>query len=211
VRYCYEQFRSKIGPHEGWKKKSSSGFQKKIFNSSRLKNYGKYSRGILPSRSVYQQNFPSQSGNKPFQTAPIKTDNLKKEPLKCWGCGENNRLSEFTHRQLKNKGVYNIQGSTIINDVVRSMPRIYVALDNNQVNYQASVVELEGMIANHPISILIDPSSNLSYVSPQTISKCKLKPIRHVKPWLVQLSTGTKRKVVEAIPAWQFIKGGLPT
>jgi hypothetical protein len=44
-------------------------------------------------------------------------------------------------------------------------------LDNNQANHQASVVELEGMIANHLVSILIDPGSNLSYVAPQTVDK----------------------------------------
>jgi hypothetical protein len=98
------------------------GFQKKIFNSSRFKNYGKYYRGILPARSVYQKNFPSQSGNKPFQTVPTKTDNLNKEPLKCWGCGENHRLRDYPHRQQNNKGVYNIQESTTINDVARIMP-----------------------------------------------------------------------------------------
>jgi hypothetical protein len=59
ARYCYEQFESKTRPHEDWKKKSSARFQKKRFNSSRFKNYGKYSRGSLPARSVYQQNFPS--------------------------------------------------------------------------------------------------------------------------------------------------------
>jgi hypothetical protein len=75
------------------------------------------------------------------------------------------------------------------------MTQIYASLDNNQDDHQASVVELEGMIVNHPISILIDPGSNLSYVAPQTANKCKLQPIIHVKPWLVQLATGTKRKV----------------
>jgi hypothetical protein len=84
-------------------------------------------------------------------------------------------------------------------------------LDNNQVDHQASVVELEGMIANHLVSILIDAGSNLSYVAPQTIDMCKLQPIIHVKPWLVQLATGTKIKVAEVIPACQFIMGGLPT
>jgi hypothetical protein len=85
------------------------------------------------------------------------------------------------------------------------------ALDNNQADHQALVVELEGMITNHIVSILIDPGSNLSYVVPQAVDKCKLQPIRHVKPWLVKLSTGTKRKVAEAIPAFQFIMGGFPT
>jgi hypothetical protein len=54
------------------------------------------------------------------------------------------------------------------------MPQIYAALDNRQVDHQASVVEMEGMISNHLVSILIDPGSNMSYVSPQTIEKCKL-------------------------------------
>ena len=67
------------------------------------------------------------------------------------------------------------------------------------------------MIANHLVSILIDHGSNLSYVAPQTVDKCKLQPVRHVKPWLVQLATGTKRKVVDVIPSCQFIMDGLPT
>ena len=67
------------------------------------------------------------------------------------------------------------------------------------------------MIANHLVSILNDPGSNLSYVAPQTIDKCKLQPVKHVKPWLVQLATGTKRKVAEVIPSCQFIMDGFPT
>jgi hypothetical protein len=46
------------------------------------------------------------------------------------------------------------------------MPRIYADLDNKQANHQASMVEMEGMIANRLVSILIDPSSNLIYVTP---------------------------------------------
>ena len=54
---------------------------------------------------------------------------------------------------------------------------------------------MKGMIANHFVSILIDPSSNLSYVSPQNVEKCKLQQVKHVKSWMVQIATGTKRKV----------------
>jgi hypothetical protein len=64
------------------------------------------------------------------------------------------------------------------------MPQIYATLDNKQDDHQASVVEMEGMIANHLVSILIDPGSNLSYMAPRTVDKCKLQPVRHVKPWL---------------------------
>jgi hypothetical protein len=131
--------------------------------------------------------------------------------LKCWGCGEEHLLRDFPHRQKNSRRLYNIQEATIVNDVARNMPWIYAASDNKQADHQASVVEMEGMIANHQISILIDLGSNLSYVAPHTIDKCKLQPIRHVNPWLLQLATGTKRKLAEVIPAYQFIMDGFPT
>jgi hypothetical protein len=194
ARYCYEQFESQTEPREDWKKKSSLGFKKKGFKSSIFKNYRKGSRMSLPTRSVYQQNFPSQSGNKPFGSTPGKTDNPKREPLKCWGCREEHLLRDFPHRQQNSRRVYNIQEATTINDVARSMPHIYAAMDNKQADHQASVVEMEGMISNHLVSILIDPGSNLSYVAPQTVDKCKMQPVRHVKPWLVQLATEHQKK-----------------
>ena len=85
--------------------------------------------------------------------------------------------------------------------MARSVPQIYAALDNNQADHQASVVEIEGMISNHLVSILIDPGSKLSYIAPKVVEKCKLQPQKQTKPWLVQLAIGTKRKVVEVIPA----------
>jgi hypothetical protein len=95
--------------------------------------------------------------------------------------------------------------------VARSIPQIYVALDNRQFDHQASVVEMEGVISNHLVSILIEPGSNLSYVTPQNVEKCKLQQVKHVKSWLVQLATRTKRKVIKVIPTCQFIMNGLPT
>jgi hypothetical protein len=166
----------------------------------------------LPTKSVNQQNFPSQSGNKPFGSAPGRTDNTKREPLKCWGCGEEHLLRDFPHRKQDNIGESTTsKEATTVNDVARSMPQIYAALDNRQADHQASVVEMEGMITNHLVSILIDPGSNLSYVSPQTVEKCKLQQVKHAKSWLVQLATGTKRKVTKVIPACQFIMNGLST
>jgi hypothetical protein len=48
-RYCYEQFERQTKPCKDWKKKSSSGFKKNGFKSSRFKNYRKDSRMILPT------------------------------------------------------------------------------------------------------------------------------------------------------------------
>jgi hypothetical protein len=58
--------------------------------------------------------------------------------------------------------------------VARSVPKIYAALDNNQADHQASVVEIEGMITNYLVSIMIGPGSNLSYIAPKVVDKCKL-------------------------------------
>ena len=127
-----------------------------------------------PTRSVYQQNFPSQSGNKHFEAVPGKTDKPKKEPLKCWGCGEEHLLRDCPHWQQNSWRIYNVQEATTVNDVARSVPQIYAALDNKQADHQASVVEVEGMITNHLVSILIDPGSNLSYIAPKAVDKCKL-------------------------------------
>jgi hypothetical protein len=70
---------------------------------------------------------------------------------------------------------------------------------------------MEGMISNHLVSILIDPGSNLSYISPQTVEKRKLKQVKHAKSWLEKLATGTKIKVTEVILACQFILNGFST
>jgi hypothetical protein len=120
-------------------------------------------------------------------------------------------LRDCPHRQQNKRRVYNVQEATKVNYVDRSMPQIYAALDNIQVDHQDSVVEMEGMISNHLVSILIDSGSNMSYVSPQTIDKCKLQKVKHAKSWLVQLVTRIKRKLTEVIRVCQLIMNGLPT
>jgi predicted aspartyl protease len=73
------------------------------------------------------------------------------------------------------------------------------------------VVEIEGMVTNHIISILIDHGYNLSYISPQIVDKCKLQQAKHAKLWLVQLANGTKRKVTKVIKSCQITMNGFPT
>jgi hypothetical protein len=58
--------------------------------------------------------------------------------------------------------------------MARSVSQIYATLDNKKADHQASVVKIEGMITNHLVSILIEPGSNLSYIAPKAIDKCKL-------------------------------------
>jgi hypothetical protein len=59
-------------------------------------------------------------------------------------------------------------------------------------------------VNNTQIYILIDPKSMLSYITPGIIDSNRLKKMRHVKSWLVQLAIGTIRKVVYFISDYEF-------
>ena len=61
-----------------------------------------------------------------------------------------------------------------IGDLARTMPRINAALENMQADYQTSMVEVEGKLNQIPISILINPRSSLSLISPNLVENCKL-------------------------------------
>ena len=60
-------------------------------------------------------------------------------------------------------------------------------------------MEVEGKVNNKRISILIDLGATLSYVTHGVVDSNKLKKVKHTKSWLVQLATGTKRKVTDFI------------
>jgi signal recognition particle subunit SEC65 len=136
ARYYYEHFKNKEKPHKDWKKKSKLGFKKKGFKSSILKNHGKRSKMSLPTKSAYQQNFPSQSGNKSFGSSLGKTDNTKREPCKCRGCGEEHFLRDYPDKKQYSRRVDNIHKATTVNDVARSMPQNYATMDNRHVDHQ---------------------------------------------------------------------------
>ena len=70
------------------------------------------------------------------------------------------------------------------------------------------MVEIEGKVSNTFISVLIDPGSFQSYVSPKIIETCKLYKVKHEKAWLVQLATGTKGKVSELVRDYEVNLNG---
>ena len=55
-----------------------------------------------------------------------------------------------------------------VGDLARTMHGINASLDNQQVEYETSVVVVEGKINQTLVSILIDPGAILSYISPST-------------------------------------------
>ena len=121
-----------------------------------------------------------------------------KEPLKCWGCGEPHILRDCPHRNIHM--IRREREATTVNDIARNIPTISATLENRQAEHQATMVEMEGKISDLPVTVLIDPGASLSYISLGIVEKCNLKPEKFQQSWLVQLATGTKRKVTHNYP-----------
>ena len=89
---------------------------------------------------------------------------------------------------LKNesaRSTYNIQEAETVGQVARVIPRIYAALEDHQEDHQSTVVEVAGKIVEQSVSILIDPGSTHSYITPRVAEICAFKKVRHRKSWLV--------------------------
>ena len=103
----------------------------------------------------------------------------------------------------------NIQEVETMGQVARTVPRIYAALEDRQEDHQSIVVE--GKISKQSVSIWIDPGSTHNYITPRIAEICSFKKLEHRKSWLVQLATGTKRKVSEIVEKLRVDMDGLFT
>ena len=84
-------------------------------------------------------------------------------------------------------------------------------LDSRQIDHHATMVEIKGKVSNTFVSILIYARACRSYVSHKFVETCKLKKEKHEKLWLVQLATGTKRKVSELVKYCDIDMNSFPT
>ena len=81
---------------------------------------------------------------------------------------------------LENESVrpaYNIQEAETVGQVARVVPRIYAALED----HQSTVVEVAGKIVEQSISILINPGSTHSYITPRVRDICAFNILKHRK------------------------------
>jgi hypothetical protein len=65
------------------------------------------------------------------------------------------------------------------------VPRIYVVMDNKQVEFQSHMIKVEGKINDQPIVILVDSESRHSYLDPKMVEIFHLSRSKMGKPWLV--------------------------
>ena len=65
---------------------------------------------------------------------------------------------------------HNLQEAKTMGQVATTIPRIYVALEDYQADHWEAVVEVVGKIVEQYVSILIDPGSTHSYITPRVVT-----------------------------------------
>jgi len=165
--------------------------------SSFHKGFSKGASTKNPSRSQIRFKPPVESK---YSEKHVRMDNegSARPPVQCWGCGGPHYIKNCPH-QKESDQLSQIYEASMVGDVARSMPRINAALEDRQADYQPTMIEFEGKIFDRTVSILVDPVATLSYVSPKVVESCSLKNIKFKNPWLVQLATGAKRRVLTKV------------
>jgi hypothetical protein len=132
-------------------------------------------------------------------------------PIQCWGCKGDHKYIDFPHKGDKVRFFHNVQQAEIVEDMERSVPRIYAALNNKQTKFQSHMIEVEGMVNNHAFTILIASGYSNSYIDSKVVERFILLIIKYEKYWLVQLSTRSERKFVELVKSCPVDMNGLST
>jgi hypothetical protein len=113
------------------------------------------------------------------------------------------------HKNDKVRVVDNVQQEETMEYMGSIIPRIYVALENKQEEYQSHMIEVEGMINNQTITILIDSGASHSYIDLRVVESYFFPRRKHGKYWLVKLATGTKIKVVYLVKSYPVDMNGM--
>jgi hypothetical protein len=135
----------------------------------------------------------------------------RQPPMQCWGCKGDHKYRDCPHKSDNVRVFRNVHQAETMEDMGSRIPRIYVALDNKQAEFQSHMIEVEGMINSHAFTILIDSGDSHSYIDPKVVERLQFPRIKHVKSWLVQLATGAKQKVVELVKSFPVGMNGLST
>jgi hypothetical protein len=81
----------------------------------------------------------NNSQGKPTQNEPIMTETLgkllRKQPIKCWGSEGDHMYRDFPQRGEGVNIVHNVQQVDKFEDMGRSIPRTYAALENKQAEF----------------------------------------------------------------------------
>eukprot|EP00253_Pinus_taeda_P029447 PITA_29447 len=146
ARLCYQQSKQK-GENSGkrWADKKSSRMTvgAKGTRSSFHKGFSKGASTKNTLRSQIRFKPPAESK---YSEQQVRMDNegSARPPVQCWGCGEPHYIKNCPHRKESDQ-LSQIYEASTLGDVARTMPRINVALEDQQADYQPTMIEFEGM------------------------------------------------------------------
>ena len=76
-----------------------------------------------------------------------------------------------------------LQEASTVNDIARNIPIVNVSLAYQHADHQSTMLEVEAKVLNIHVSILIDSGTNLSYIAPKVVEKCKLSKEKKMHGW----------------------------
>jgi hypothetical protein len=135
----------------------------------------------------------------------------RKTPIQCWGCKGDQKYRDFSHKGDKVRVVHNVKQEKTVEEMGKSVPRIYAALEKKQDEFQSHMIEVEGMINNHVFTIVIVSGAIHSYIDLKVVERMFFQRSKHEKSWLVRLAKGAKRKVVDLFKSCRVDMNGLNT
>jgi hypothetical protein len=103
--------------------------------------------------------------------------------------------------------MHNIQEATTVED----MGSIYASLNDRQEEYQSNMIEVEGNIINRHVVILIHSGESHCYIDPKIVDRLHLEKSKLGKSSLVQLATGTKRRIHDMVSGCSISLNGVNT
>lgn len=200
ARICYQQNKQK-GESSGkrWadKKNIRTTMGVKGARGSFSKGFSKGPSNRNQSRNQLRLKPPNDSKYSE-QSGKVDNEGIARPSVQCWGCGGPHYIKNCPHRKGSDQ-VSQVYEASIVGDVAWSIPRINAALEDRQADYQPTMVEFEGKIFDRTVFVLVEPGAQLSYVSPKVVENCNLKSVKFKSPWLVQLATGAKRRVLAKV------------
>eukprot|EP00253_Pinus_taeda_P003695 PITA_03695 len=211
ARICYQQSKQKgeaTGRKWNEKKIFKSIGNKKGNHSSGSKGNGKGPNNRITARTMSKFRTANES-KVSKQLARMDSEGAARPLVQCRGCGGPHYIKNCPQWKGTEQ-LSQIHEASTVGEVGCSVPRINAALEDRQVEYQPTMVEFEGKISDLTIAVLIDPGATLSYVSPKVVERCNLQYVKFKNPWLVELATGAKRRVIAKVNDCSFTIAGQP-
>jgi hypothetical protein len=195
AKYLYEQGKGRESMQKYWKDKKKE----------------KYDQRRKGSKPPFNRNSPNKNHLDQYAKDESKREDslgkMGRPPIQCWICKEDYLYKDFPHKKDKVKVVKNIHEDTIVED----MGSIYASLYDRKEEYQSNMIEVEGKIINHHVVILIDSGASHCYIDPKIVDRLCLEKSKIEKSSLVQLATGTKRRIHDMVIGCSIILNGVNT